>query len=241
MMTKQEFIEQLTKLLGDVPKADREEAIQYYEEYFEEAGFGDTDNVLERVDNPQKIACSIKKGLAQSEDGEFDENGYHDLDRENELMRNSEVGKRRKDDGNYYKDKKRKHKFSFRNLDRSQAILLAIILCLTFPFWGGIAGGLLGAAIGIVAAFFGIVVAVIAVCISLLVAGVAVIVSGILVFPVTPMAALICIGIGCILFGIGMIAFAFMVWGIKDVIPYFWKLCKKLWRRLFGEKKEVIS
>lgn len=240
-MTKQEFIEQLTKLLSDVPKADQEEAIQYYEEYFEEAGFRDTEDVLERVDNPEKIACSIKKGLAQSEDGEFDENGYHDLDRENELMRNSEVGKRRKDDRNYYKEKKGKHRFSFRNLDRSQAILLAIILCLTFPFWGGILGGLLGAVIGIVAAVFGIAVAAVAVSISLLVAGVAVIVAGISVIPVAPMAALICVGIGCILFGIGIIALDFVVWGIRDVIPYFWKLCKKLWKRLFGEEKEVIS
>ncbi len=240
-MTKQEFIEQLTRLLSDVPEADRQEAIQYYEEYFAEAGFAETEDVLEKVDTPEKIARSIKKGLSQPEDGSFDENGYHDLDRENELMRNSEVGNHRKDDGNYYKEKKGKRKFSFRNLDRSQAILLIIILCLTFPFWGGILGGLLGAAIGIVAAVFGIAVAAVAVSISLLVAGVAVIVSGILVIPVAPMAAFICVGIGCILFGIGLISLDFVVWGIKDVIPYFWKLCKKLWKRLFGEKKEVIS
>ena len=44
-MNKTEFIKQLEKRLRRLPKEDREDAIRYYEEYFEEMNWVDKDGV----------------------------------------------------------------------------------------------------------------------------------------------------------------------------------------------------
>ena len=55
-MTKQEFLEKLNNLLSDIPKTERDSAIQYYEEYFEEAGIGEYGAVPEDMESPEVIA-----------------------------------------------------------------------------------------------------------------------------------------------------------------------------------------
>ena len=37
-MNRQEFMNQLERLLSDVPEAERQDALAYYEDYFDEAG-----------------------------------------------------------------------------------------------------------------------------------------------------------------------------------------------------------
>ena len=37
-MNREEFMAKLKALLGDIPADEREEALQYYEDYFDDAG-----------------------------------------------------------------------------------------------------------------------------------------------------------------------------------------------------------
>ena len=37
-MNREEFMAKLKALLGDIPAEEREEALQYYEDYFDDAG-----------------------------------------------------------------------------------------------------------------------------------------------------------------------------------------------------------
>ena len=96
-MTKQEFLEKLNSLLSDIPKTERDEAIEYYQEYFEEAGINDMEDVLKRIDAPEKIAATIKADLGQGNQEEeiFTERGYYEggVQNSNELMRNGEVSR----------------------------------------------------------------------------------------------------------------------------------------------------
>ncbi len=39
-MNREEFMAKLKALLGDIPADEREEALQYYEDYFDDAGVG---------------------------------------------------------------------------------------------------------------------------------------------------------------------------------------------------------
>ena len=58
-MNKNEFMESLkAKLLG-LNQEDREDAINYYWEYFEEAGFGEESDVTKNVGNPDDVAAKI--------------------------------------------------------------------------------------------------------------------------------------------------------------------------------------
>ena len=37
-MNRTEFLEQLERLLWDIPESERKEALEYYQDYFEDAG-----------------------------------------------------------------------------------------------------------------------------------------------------------------------------------------------------------
>ncbi|MCR5846886.1 MAG: DUF1700 domain-containing protein [Lachnospiraceae bacterium] len=58
-MNKSEFLKALTKQLKYLPKEDREDAISYYTEYFEDSGIDENEDVSLRFGDPKKLAGEI--------------------------------------------------------------------------------------------------------------------------------------------------------------------------------------
>lgn len=58
-MNKTEFLKALTKQLKYLPKEDRDDAISYYTEYFEDSGIDENEDVELRFGNPKKLAAEI--------------------------------------------------------------------------------------------------------------------------------------------------------------------------------------
>ena len=58
-MNKTEFLKALTKQLKYLPKEDRDDAISYYTEYFEDSGIDENEDVESRFGNPKKLAAEI--------------------------------------------------------------------------------------------------------------------------------------------------------------------------------------
>ena len=48
-MNREQFIAQLARLLQDLPPAERQEAIRYYQEYFDDAGEENEDAVIQEL------------------------------------------------------------------------------------------------------------------------------------------------------------------------------------------------
>lgn len=67
-MNKDLFLLQLERLLLDIPKEERDEAMDYYRSYFEDAGIENEAVVLEELESPQIIADSIKEALSSTGD-----------------------------------------------------------------------------------------------------------------------------------------------------------------------------
>lgn len=65
-MTKQEFLQRLNRLLADVTQEEREEALRYYEEYFDEAGPEQEQAILNELGSPEKVAAIIKANVPGS-------------------------------------------------------------------------------------------------------------------------------------------------------------------------------
>ena len=65
-MTKQEFLQRLNRLLADVTREEREEALRYYEEYFDEAGPDEEQAILNELGSPEKVAAIIKANVPGS-------------------------------------------------------------------------------------------------------------------------------------------------------------------------------
>ena len=62
-MNRQEFLERLRILLGDLSEEEREEAVQYYEDYFADAGPEMEEQIIKELGSPEKVDPGrIKRG-----------------------------------------------------------------------------------------------------------------------------------------------------------------------------------
>lgn len=90
-MSYEEFMRELEVLLAGVPVEEKEEALQYYADYFADAGKENEEQVLRELESPQKTAALIKAGLKGGgiDSGEFTEYGYTDerFEKKDHLMR----------------------------------------------------------------------------------------------------------------------------------------------------------
>lgn len=178
-MTREEFLQRLEQLLFDVSEEERENALSYYTDYFEEAGVEQEQQVIKELGSPERIASIIKTNLireAQNREssGEFTEYGYV-APEFNEKQQTIVTRKKEKKDEYEYKgqykeqiidraksyqeiitrDLKKGSFFTAKNI-----AIIAIIVFLIFPMLFSIVEGLIGGVIGF---FFTLVVTVLAI------------------------------------------------------------------------------
>lgn len=55
-MNRQEFMKRLEELLQDISENEREEALQYYNDYFDDAGAENEAQIIEELGNPEQVA-----------------------------------------------------------------------------------------------------------------------------------------------------------------------------------------
>ena len=79
-MTRDEFMKELAYLLQDIQDEDKDDAVQYYTDYFEEAGPDKEAEVIQELGSPERIAAIIRADIAGhlESGGEFTEQGYQD-------------------------------------------------------------------------------------------------------------------------------------------------------------------
>lgn len=76
-MNRMEFMQALEGALYDVPPEEKEAALQYYNDYLDDAGPECEQSILEEWGSPQKLAESIRSGMnGKLEEGEFTETGF---------------------------------------------------------------------------------------------------------------------------------------------------------------------
>ena len=71
-MTKEDFLHELEKKLSRLPSEEREAVMEYYYEYFEEAGPEREQEVLEELKSPSHIASKVLAEFAHKEMSEGD-------------------------------------------------------------------------------------------------------------------------------------------------------------------------
>lgn len=86
-MDRAEFMRRLSELLQDVPLAEREEALQYYNDYIDDAGEENEAGVIASLGSPEELAKSVKAGLADGGNaGEFTESGFRTNEQKNDYQ-----------------------------------------------------------------------------------------------------------------------------------------------------------
>ena len=79
-MNRAEFMRRLEELLQDIPADEREEAVQYYQDYFDDAGPECESEIIRELESPEKVAAMIKADINGflGDSGEYTEAGYRD-------------------------------------------------------------------------------------------------------------------------------------------------------------------
>ncbi len=217
-MRREQFLRELEALLGDIPELERQEALQYYQDYFDDAGPENEAKVMEELGSPAKVAQTIKMDLGES-DGAFTEQGYQDQRVKNGEKLSPETYESGK------KDTKQTNGWKLAFLVLISLLLLPVVLPL------GLALLLILAVI--VIAVISVVIGVGAVALALVIAGIAVVVVGIgkaLLMPATGAALA---GAGLLLLGVGILAVVVIAWCFVKFLPWLIRGIVKLLRAPF--------
>ncbi|MBQ8184790.1 MAG: DUF1700 domain-containing protein [Lachnospiraceae bacterium] len=228
-MKKEQFLRELERLLQDISQDERMEAMQYYMDYFDDAGPEKEEQIIKELGSPEKVARTIKAGLGEG-DGEFSERGYRD----SRFEQSQELGPRAAADQQTSPWTEQKQRTN------GWKVAFLVLLCiLLFPV-------IVPLAIIILAVLFTVVVTVVALAIgigaaalALLIAGVVMIGFGIVKAFLTPAAGLALAGIGCLLLAIGGLGTLLIVWCCVKFIPWLIRGIVRLLSIPFQKRKEA--
>ena len=239
-MNRREYIERLEQLLLVLPYEEREEAIQYYSDYFDDAGVENEDRVILELGSPEEVAAKIRAGYA-GEYAEYSETGYEDARFQNnqEIIpgyqnvdegvnseyKNSSYGTDNSEwkdsvyEAEFQDNKESAQKQKSKNTNIWKIIAIGLILLIASPV-------ILPLGIAGIAVVFSLIVALFAVIFGIGVSGFAILLSGIIVIAagiakvlLAPAVGILAAGIGFILMAIGVvISWAMISLGIK-VVP----------------------
>lgn len=239
-MRREEFMTQLASLLQDVSAEERIEAMQYYNNYFDDAGEDEEENIVAQLGSPAKVAAEVKAGLhgQDSDTAEYRETGYTDTRFE---YRESPAEKMQNEysyEGSYTGTVAKEEKKPWTSKPLKIALIILVVLA-AVPVFGPIL-------IGIVAAIFGIIIAIIAVFFALVVAAAAVaiagfgtVVAGAVTLFTSTASGLLVTGVGLILTVIGIIATIAAVKLCMVVFPGIIRGIVFLGRKIFRRDKVV--
>lgn len=202
-MNRIQYMTELASLLQDIPEAERRDAMQYYNDYFDDAGEENEQQVIEELGSPAKVAENIKADYSgrSEEYGEYRETGYADTRFEDKNMPAGRGEYRQ-----YSAPGQEKDQVPPRTSPVLKVLLIIAIIVVGIPVVIPVAFGIAAAVLIVVAALFLVFIALVVASVAVLISGVAVIGVGIAALIPELAVGLALIGSGLILGVLGAIA-----------------------------------
>lgn len=264
-MSRWEFMRQLEELLSDISPSEREEALQYYNDYFNDAGRENEKEVIDALGSPEQVAQIVKEGLIENENqGEFTENGFTSRAAEetkNEVMKRTAdkaggeknttgfgAGYGRTDNGSEgtenfreeteYKSSAAEKDGQGKNDLPTWAIVLIVIACIVLsPVIIGMAGALAGVLAGVAAALLGVILGFGAAALVCFIVAVSLVIGGFGCIIANPFVGIGLIGGGCICAAVGILCMLVTVLVAGKCVPGIIQGIGYIFSSIFGKKK----
>lgn len=212
-MNRIDFMKQLESLLQNISPGEREEALQYYNEYFNDAGAENEQAVIEALGNPAKVAENIKRDINGGGDA-----GY-------QKPQNRAVIQYQQTAASAQQPQKE-------SIPTWALVLLIIGGILLSPAALGILGGALGTLVGIIAGWFALIFGFGVTALALFVVLLVFLVTGIMCMWTDPLVGVALVGGGLVCGALGILFFMLTVAMAGIVTPAVFhgicKLCNKL-------------
>lgn len=240
-MSKKEFMEELEILLGELPNEEREDVLRYYESYFEDAGVGQEQIIIQELGSAGRVAAQILREFrAEKSEGIYTERGYQEREskKETPIRYEARQEKEKQEETKSYEKTQRKATtdgsgihISRKKLSGGPLVLILILTILTFPIWITVLGGVFGTLFGVFVALFGVVIGFGAAGIACTVAGLVVLCIGIVKCLALPIVGVVFITIALLVFGIGCLLLVATIGCVKLavwIIRTIWNLLQRL-------------
>ncbi len=245
-MTKVEFMKQLEACLQEVSYDERQSALSYYEEYFEEAGADE--DAVGNLESPEKIAKAIREDLdirmqTVRSNLKVKENAGHDKHTETEGNANNDKYTEQainyqndpfRNDGTFNGQKTESSSGTITAYSKGTDIIRIIVYVILglaalslfsgiihaifgFPFWStGFFGGLLGLLMFILCLTIGGYV--------MTIGGVVLLITSIVSLVVSGVSGLFPMGISFLLIGFGILLVSLTHWFWSTLVPKFFRM-----------------
>lgn len=211
-MNRKVFMERLRECLKDIPTEEREEALAYYESYFEEAGEENEGKVIEELESAEKVAETIKNDLFDGPEGNPRAPQTWEEEKREEAGAEDKTGK---------------------------IVLMILVAILTFPIWIAVFGVLFGVVVAVFGILFGCAVGAVAGTGGVLAAGVTLISLGIGGCISGDVAAgILVMGTGFLVTALGVLLLICMIWFCGKAVPVCCRWIVNLCKKLFQRRKE---
>lgn len=250
-MNREEFMTRLEILLAGISPEERKEALQYYRDYFEDAGIENEAQVIRELGSPEKVAATIKADLKydnSAEAGEFTERGYRD-----DRFEKKEAPAHREVDQDYTRDafsQDHANTYGYSGNHTTQGsprtntglkiVLIILIIIVGAPIVIPIAIGLACAALGILIAAFAFFAGLVLGAVGVMIAGVIIVVMGITLLATAVPYAILTIGTGLLTFVVGLIGTVATVKLCMVMYPAMCRILVNICRIPFHRGKVVV-
>ena len=235
-MNRFEYMRRLEALLSDISPSEKEEALTYYNDYFNDAGQENEQQVIEELGSPEQVAAGVKEGLGlQTYEREQDS-------LEGEKSQNqSAPGERDRDAG--VQNTRSQNAFSQNNQIPSQPqqkqskpawLITLIVIGLIFasPLILALICVVLAVIISVFSLIFGLLIGFGAAAVSLYVTAVVCAVLGFVVLPVNVLVSGALLGSGCLCAAAGILCMILTVL-VAMTVPAACRGTAWLWRKMF--------
>jgi uncharacterized membrane protein len=214
-MTKEQFLFQLEQQLLDISEEERAAAMEYYRDYFDDAGPENEERIIRELGSPAELAAGIREGLSSGK--EPDTGDLPSVGEQPENFSQANSGEKRMD-------------------PKSRWILILLVVIATSPLWIGLIGAVFGLLVGAVGALIGLVVALAALTLAGLLGGVVVAAVGIFrFFTADLLTGVMTSGVGMLLIALGLLSLMILVWMFGTAVPWLLKKLSALFR--YGREK----
>ncbi len=246
-MNRQEFLRQLAQLLEDIPEAERREALEYYNNYFDDAGPENEAQVIQELGgDPKKAAASLKAEFqsaktSQKNYGEYSEQGFRDT----RIPHNMQTPRPMSSADNDHTEKQNKgHREFFKDSKTKKIVIIILALAAAcsigmellggiFGLVFGLLGGIFGLVFGLLAAVFGLAAGLAGAALATITGGAAMTAAGLVKCITNPALGLLITGLGLIILAVGILLLISFLWVAIKILPRLARWCWKHLLRFF--------
>lgn len=230
-MDRAQFMKQLERLLSDISEAERDEALAYYNSYFDEAGASNEAEVIRELGSPGKVAAIIKADLRESSEeyAQYTEHGYEDSREEKDVQVPETFGKKRRT-GYHPKGS---------GSGISRILLLIIALVFLSPFLTGAFGGIVGVLVTVLLIPFVVILAAGAVALGVTIGAIACLFAGIYYLFTSTGIGILALGMGCLFLAAGILAWKLTIWLGARILPWILQKVTDFFHRILYRNKEA--